>query len=117
VREANRIQWPRPFEGLRGIKRADLPREISAGITLAALVIPLKIGYAQVAGLPATIGLYAAIIPLVMFAVFTSSRHLVEQSLTCSGARPTLSPRCCTKPIQVAISSPAAEVPLFQCRD
>jgi len=44
----HRIQWPRPFEGLRGIKRADLPREISAGITLAALVIPLNIGYAQV---------------------------------------------------------------------
>ena len=73
----HRIQWPRPFEGLRGIKRADLPREISAGITLAALVIPLNIGYAQVAGLPATMGLYAAIIPLVLFAVFTSSRHLV----------------------------------------
>ena len=73
----HRIQWPRPFEGLRGLKRADLPREISAGITLAALVIPLNIGYAQVAGLPATMGLYAAIIPLVLFAVFTSSRHLV----------------------------------------
>ena len=73
----HRMQWPRPFEGLRGIKRADLPREISAGITLAALVIPLNIGYAQVAGLPATMGLYAAIIPLVLFAVFTSSRHLV----------------------------------------
>jgi len=73
----HRFQWPRPFEGLRGIKRADLPREISAGITLAALVIPLNIGYAQVAGLPATMGLYAAIIPLVLFAMFTSSRHLV----------------------------------------
>jgi SulP family sulfate permease len=73
----SRIQWPRPFEGLRGIKRADLPLEISAGITLAALVIPLNIGYAQVAGLPAAMGLYAAIIPLVLFAVFTSSRHLV----------------------------------------
>ncbi len=73
----HRIQWPRPFEGLRGIRRADLPREISAGITLAALVIPLNIGYAQVAGLPATMGLYAAIIPLILFAVFTSSRHLV----------------------------------------
>ena len=77
AQNTHRIQWPRPFEGLRGIKRADLPREISAGITLAALVIPLNIGYAQVAGLPATMGLYAAIIPLVLFAVFTSSRHLV----------------------------------------
>ena len=77
MRETDQIHWPRPFEGLRGVKRADLPREISAGITLAALIIPLNIGYAQVAGLPATMGLYAAIIPLVIFPIFTSSRHLV----------------------------------------
>jgi len=77
MNDMKKIQWPRPFDGLRGIKPADLPREISAGITLAALIIPLNIGYAQVAGLPATMGLYAAIIPLIMFAVFTSSRHLV----------------------------------------
>ena len=68
---------PRPLAGLRGIGWADVPREISAGITLAALVIPLNIGYAQVAGLPPTVGLYAAIIPLVIFALFTSSRHVV----------------------------------------
>ena len=53
------------------------PREISAGITLAALIIPLNIGYAQVAGLPPVFGLYAGIIPLAIFALFTSSRHVV----------------------------------------
>jgi len=62
---------------VRGITRADLPREISSGFTLAALVIPLNIGYAQVAGLPVTMGLYAAILPLILFALFTSSRHVV----------------------------------------
>jgi high affinity sulfate transporter 1 len=72
-----RISWPRPFEGLRGITLADVPREFSAGITLAALMIPLNIGYAQVAGLPPVMGLYAAIIPLTVFALLTSSRHLV----------------------------------------
>ncbi len=70
-------RWPVPFAGLRGVKRSDLPREISAGVTLAALMIPLNIGYAQVAGLPPAAGLYAAIIPLVVFALLTSSRHLV----------------------------------------
>ena len=54
------IRWPRPFVGLRGVALADLPREVSAGITLAALMIPLNIGYAQVAGLPPVTGLYAA---------------------------------------------------------
>ena len=77
-RSQNRTtRWPQPFAGLRGIRWADVPREASAGITLAALVIPLNIGYAQVAGLPPVVGLYAAIIPLVIFALFTSSRHVV----------------------------------------
>ena len=40
-------------------------------------MIPLNIGYAQVAGLPPVAGLYAAIIPLVVFALLASSRHLV----------------------------------------
>jgi len=71
------IRWPRPLAGLRGITLADVPREAMAGVTLAALMIPLNIGYAQVAGLPPTAGLYAAIIPLAVFALLASSRHLV----------------------------------------
>ena len=72
-----KISWPRPFAGLRGVRLVDVPREAMAGVTLAALMIPLNIGYAQVAGLPPTAGLYAAIIPLAVFALFASSRHLV----------------------------------------
>ena len=68
---------PRPFAGLQGVTLADVPREVSAGVTLAALMIPLNIGYAQVAGLPPAAGLYAAIVPLVVFALLASSRHLV----------------------------------------
>ena len=68
---------PRPFAGLRGLGISDLPRETFAGITLAAMIIPLNIGFAQVAGLPATTGLYAGIIPLAVFAIFTSSRQVV----------------------------------------
>jgi high affinity sulfate transporter 1 len=41
------------------------------------MIIPLNIGFTQLAGLPATAGLYAGIIPLVLFAIFTSSRQLV----------------------------------------
>ena len=73
----SKIRWPRPFAGLQGVTLADVPREVSAGITLAALMIPLNIGYAQVAGLPPAAGLYAAIVPLVVFALLASSRHLV----------------------------------------
>ncbi len=72
-----KFQWPTIFSGLRGGTWANVPSEISAGVTLAALIIPLNIGYAQVAGLPPVFGLYAGIIPLVIFAIFTSSRHVV----------------------------------------
>ena len=74
---SHKFQWPTMFSGLQEMTWADLPREISAGITLAALMIPLNIGYAQVAGLPPVFGLYAGIIPLAIFALFTSSRHVV----------------------------------------
>jgi MFS superfamily sulfate permease-like transporter len=77
LKQTRTTRWPQPFVGLRGIRWADVPREVSAGITLAALIIPLNIGYAQVAGLPPVVGLYAAIIPLVIFALFTTSRHVV----------------------------------------
>ena len=72
------IQWPRPLAGLRGLKPKDLPREVAAGLTLAALVIPLNIGYAQVAGVSPVVGLYAGILPLAVFALLTSSRHVVS---------------------------------------
>jgi len=72
-----KFQWPTMFSGLQGMTWANVPSEISAGITLAALIIPLNIGYAQVAGLPPVFGLYAGIIPLAIFALFTSSRHVV----------------------------------------
>jgi len=75
--QGNKFQWPTMFSGLREFKWANAPREISAGITLAALIIPLNIGYAQVAGLPPVVGLYAGIIPLIVFALFTGSRHMV----------------------------------------
>ncbi|MGA9379916.1 MAG: SulP family inorganic anion transporter, partial [Phormidium sp.] len=65
------------FQGLRGVKQSDLPGEILAGVTLVALIIPLNIGYAQVAGLPATVGLYSAILPLIAYVIFCTSRQVV----------------------------------------
>jgi MFS superfamily sulfate permease-like transporter len=47
----HKVQWPKVFTGLRGIPWAYFPSEISAGITLAALIIPLNLGYAPVAEL------------------------------------------------------------------
>lgn len=73
----NRLALPRPFAALRGLERADWSTEFLAGVTLAALVIPLNIGYADVAGLPPYVGLYAGIVPMVAYAIFATSRHVV----------------------------------------
>lgn len=62
---------------LRGYDRAALPRDLLAGLTVAALIVPLSIGYAQVAGLPPEYGLYASLAPLVMYALLGSSRRLI----------------------------------------
>lgn len=63
--------------GILPIKRTQVPLDIIAGITLAALAIPQVMGYAKIAGIPVVYGLYTLLIPLAVFAIFGNSRHLV----------------------------------------
>jgi sulfate permease, SulP family len=65
------------LEGIRPYQRAWLQTDIIAGITLAALAIPETMGYTKIAGMPVITGLYTILIPIIAFAVFGSSRHLV----------------------------------------
>ena len=58
-------------------ERAWLWPDIRAGIILTALLIPAGMGYAEVAGLPPETGLYATIVPLLVYAVFGPSKILV----------------------------------------
>ncbi len=60
-----------------GYRRAWLLPDLRAGLVLTALLIPVGIGYAEVAGLPPETGLYATIIPLLAYALFGPSRVLV----------------------------------------
>jgi len=67
-----------PFlKGVFPVSRAQLPHDIVAGITLAALGIPEVMGYTKIAGTPAVTGLYTILLPLIAFALFGASRHLV----------------------------------------
>jgi high affinity sulfate transporter 1 len=65
------------LEGILPIKREHIPADILAGVTLAALAIPEVMGYSQIAGMPVVTGLYTLLIPMVLYALFGSSRHLV----------------------------------------
>ncbi|MDR7112763.1 high affinity sulfate transporter 1 [Microbacterium trichothecenolyticum] len=62
---------------LAGLTRRNLVTELTAGVTLLAIAIPLNIGYAQIAGLPPTAGLYALVVPTLIYALVVSSRQLV----------------------------------------
>ncbi len=71
---------PRRFpvlEGIRPVERKRVPTEVIAGITLACLAIPEVMGYANIAGMPVVTGLYTLVLPVIIFAVLGSSRHLV----------------------------------------
>ena len=65
------------LQGLRPVDRAQVPAEVIAGITLAALAIPEVLGYSSIAGMPVVTGLYTLVLPAFVFAIFGSSRHLV----------------------------------------
>lgn len=62
---------------LAGHKSAKLGQEISAGITLLAISLPLNIGYSQIAGLPASAGLVALIFPTLVYVLLASSRVVI----------------------------------------
>jgi SulP family sulfate permease len=67
----------RLFDGLRPQGLRGALRDALAGVTLASMNIPQVLGYTRIAGTPVVTGLYTVFLPLVAFAVFGSSRHLV----------------------------------------
>jgi high affinity sulfate transporter 1 len=70
-------RWLPGARTLRAYRRSWLPRDVMAGLVLTALLVPAGMGYAEASGLPAIYGLYATIVPLVMYAVVGPSRILV----------------------------------------
>ena len=67
----------RILESLLPLKPRDALRDAAAGLTLASMNAPQVLGYTRIAGTPVVTGLYTVLLPLVGFALFGSSRHLV----------------------------------------
>lgn len=51
--------------------------DLVAGVTVAAVIIPIALAYGDLAGLPAIVGIYASILPLIAYALFGPSRQLI----------------------------------------
>ena len=78
--ETDRAAWLRWLPGLDTLLRYEptwLPHDLVAGLVLATMLVPVGIAYAVASGLPGIYGLYATIIPLLVYALFGPSRILV----------------------------------------
>ncbi len=64
----------------------DLPHDLVAGLSVAAVALPVGVAYAELAGFNPAVGLYSSILPLVAYALFGSSRQLVvgPDAATCA---------------------------------
>lgn len=67
-------------------RRADLSHDLKAGLSVAAVALPVGVAYAQLAGFSPVSGIYASILPLVAYALFGTSRQLIvgPDSATCA---------------------------------
>ncbi len=61
---------------LPSYKKEFIKGDISAGLTVGVMLIPQGMAYAMLAGLPPIYGLYASIVPLILYAIFGTSRQL-----------------------------------------
>ncbi|MDC6353115.1 MULTISPECIES: SulP family inorganic anion transporter [unclassified Robiginitalea] len=64
------------LDWLPGYKKAWLPGDLAAGLTVGILLIPQGMAYAMIAGLPPVFGLYAALVPQLVYALTGTSRQL-----------------------------------------
>lgn len=64
------------LEWLPRYRKSDLPGDLSAGLTVGIMLIPQGMAYAMLAGLAPVHGLYAVTVPLLLYAVFGTSRQL-----------------------------------------
>ncbi len=70
-------RWVPGLDSLLHYRRAWFRPDVQAGLSVAAIQIPTAIAYAQIAGFPPQVGLYACILPMLIYALIGSSRQLM----------------------------------------
>src|SRR5512136_2844409 len=77
ILQGRRIEKYVPLIGwITTYQRAWLRDDLVSGLVVGAIMIPVAMAYAQMAGVPPEGGLYSAIIGMALYAVFATSRHL-----------------------------------------
>ncbi|MDR2710920.1 MAG: sulfate permease [Burkholderiales bacterium] len=91
----NRLaRWLPGLPELLSYDRKPLKRDVIAGLSVAAVSLPVSIAYAQLAGFSPVVGLYSTILPMVVYAFFGSSRQLIvgPDAATCAMIVAALTP-------------------------
>lgn len=70
-------RWVPGLDSLLHYRRAWFRPDVQAGLSVAAIQIPTAIAYAQIAGFPPQVGLYACILPMLIYSLIGSSRQLM----------------------------------------
>ena len=73
---------PAFLDWLKGYRKEWLAADVVAGLTVAAVVIPKSMAYATIAGLPVQVGLYTALVPMLVYALLGTSRPLSVSTTT-----------------------------------
>jgi high affinity sulfate transporter 1 len=79
---------------LKGYRREWLASDLVAGLSVAAVALPIGIAYARVAGFPPAVGIYSSILPAIAYVLFGSSRQLIvnPDAAACAILAATLAP-------------------------
>jgi high affinity sulfate transporter 1 len=96
--------WMPGLEMLRGYRREWLQHDVVAGLSVAAVALPVGIAYAKLAGFPPVVGIYSSILPLVAYALFGTSRQLMvnPDAAACAILAATLVPIAAGDPARYA---------------
>lgn len=91
------MQWKSLTPGLINLlayERTWLKHDVRAGLSVAAVALPVAIAYAELAGVSAIVGLYSCILPMVAYAIFGSSRQLIvgPDAATCAVIAAVITP-------------------------
>lgn len=62
---------------IRNYDKKNLGKDLTAGLIIMAVSIPISMGYAQIAGLPTVYGLYGSVFPILLFALFSTSPQFI----------------------------------------
>jgi high affinity sulfate transporter 1 len=93
-RAGNSASWLPGLDVLRSYRREWLPSDVFAGLSVAAVSLPIGVAYARLAGFDPVVGIYSCILPPVAYAVFGTSRQLVvnPDAAACAILAATLAP-------------------------